>query len=75
MKKSKIQSIKEKYKAVKSKGEFLLSFTEIADRSFNTLRNHWFCNAWLIPEDVQDKAITELDKWIKKESIENVEVA
>jgi len=61
---TKIDNIKDLYKQVKGKSNFMLEFSKSIDRTYNTLKNHWFASGWQIPEDKQDETISYLQNFI-----------
>jgi len=63
-----IDNIKRLYKEVKKKSDFLVLAAEDLNRTYNTLRHHWFGQGWQIPKEHQQRVIALLQNTIKKQN-------
>lgn len=52
-----LQNIKDLYKEVKAKTEFIKAAADDLNKSPLTLRQHWFGNFWSIPEEHQPRVV------------------
>ena len=52
-----LEEIKELWKQINHKRDFMLEVSEELDRTPNTLYTHWFARFWSIPEQEQPKVL------------------
>lgn len=62
-----LDEIKEKYRLVKKKTEFIQLVAEKLNRGGLYLRNNWFSSFWSIPTSEQQKVLDILNETIKNQ--------
>lgn len=71
-----IDNIKKLWPQIDQKTDFILAVSKAVKRAPNTLKNHWFCNFFSVPEENQDLVVKMMQKQIKKQNdaIKEIEV-